>query len=247
MQTQVQSLSPSVLKRGSRLLIACGALLGFAGCQTSPSGHPPPAGQVPVAAPAPGIPAGAHEYKVAAEESLLQILVYRGGAMARLGHNHVIASHHLGGSVYLTDDPLATRFDISFPVGELTVDEPALREAAGPDFPPSVPQSARDGTRTNMLSAALLDGANYPTIRLRATDIRASGDNYDAGIEVTFKGETRVLRVPVSVKREPGRVVASGEFPLTQSELGLKPFSVAMGALVVLDQMHVQFEVSARQ
>jgi polyisoprenoid-binding protein YceI len=194
-----------------------------------------------------GVPAGSREYRVVAEESLLQIFVYRGGAMARLGHNHVIASHQLSGSVYVTDDPLATRFDLSIPVNELTVDEPALREAAGPDFPPAVPQSARDGTRTNLLSPALLDGANYPAIRLRATDVKAAGDAFDAGVEVTFKGETRVLRVPVSVRRTPDAVVASGEFPLTQSELGLKPFSVAMGALVVLDEMRIRFEVSARQ
>jgi polyisoprenoid-binding protein YceI len=184
---------------------------------------------------------------VVADASLLQILVHRGGAMARLGHNHVIASHQLAGSVYLTDDPLATRFDISFPVNELTVDEPALRAAAGADFPPSVPQSARDGTRANMLSPALLDGANYPAIRLRATDLRASGDRYDAGVEVTFKGETRVLRVPISMQREAGSIHASGEFPLTQSELGLKPFSIAMGALVVLDEMQIRFEVTARE
>jgi hypothetical protein len=194
-----------------------------------------------------GIPPGAHEYKVVADESLLQIFVHRGGAMARLGHNHVIASHQLAGSVYVTEDPLATRFDISFPVNELTVDEPALRAAAGADFPPGVPQSARDGTHANMLSPALLDGANYPSIRLRATDVRAAGEGFDAGVELTFKGEVRVLRVPVSVRRESGLLVASGEFPLTQSELGLKPFSIAMGALVVLDEMQIHFKVTARQ
>jgi hypothetical protein len=167
--------------------------------------------------------------------------------MARLGHNHVIASHQLSGVVYLTDDPLATRFDLQLPVNEFTVDEPALREAAGADFPPGVPQSARDGTRANLLSAALLDGLNYPTIRLRATDIRAAGEDFDAGVEVSFKGVTQVLRVPVSVEREAGAIVARGEFPLTQSQFGLKPFSVAMGTLVVLDEMRVRFEVTARE
>ena len=241
-------MSTSRLMRGSRVFVVCCALLGLASCQTSP---PTPRGtetSLPVPQPAAaGVPAGAREYRVVAEESLLQILVYRGGAMARLGHNHVIASHQLTGSVYVTDDPLATRFDISIPVNELTVDEPALREAAGPDFPPAVPQSARDGTRVNLLSPALLDGANYPTIRLRATDIRAAGEAYDAGVEVTFKGETRTLRVPVGVRRAPGAVIASGEFPLTQSELGLKPYSAALGALLVLDEMHIRFEVSARE
>lgn len=246
MQTQAHIMSTPGLARGSRWFVVCCALLGLAACQTSPPAAPQPGPPAPQPE-AGGVPAGARTYQVVPEESLLQILVYRGGAMARLGHNHVIASHQLTGSVYVTDDPLATRFDISFPVNELSVDEPALREVAGPDFPPAVPQSARDGTRTNLLSPALLDGANYPAIRLRATDVRAAGEAFDAGVEVTFKGETRTLRVPVSLRREPGVVVASGEFPLTQSELGLKPFSVAMGALVVLDEMHIRFEVSARE
>jgi hypothetical protein len=41
--------------------------------------------------------------------------------------------------------------------------------------------------------------------------------------------------------------VASGEFALRQSEFGLKPFSVAMGSLVVLDEMRIRFEVTARE
>jgi polyisoprenoid-binding protein YceI len=167
--------------------------------------------------------------------------------MARLGHNHVIASHQLTGPVYITDDPFGTRFDIGFPVSELTVDEPALRAAAGPDFSASVPESAREGTRNNLLSEALLDAARFPSVRLRATDVRAAGEAYDVGVEVTLKGNTHQLRVPVTVRRQDGAILASGEFPLKQSELGLKPFTVALGALVVVDDMRVRFDLVARQ
>jgi len=173
-------------------------------------------------------------------------MVFRGGAAARLGHNHLIASRQLGGQVYLTDDPFGTRFDISFPVNELSVDDPGLRAAAGPEFAPDVPENARAGTRGNLLSAALLDGAQYPMVRLRATDVRAAGETYDVGVEVTLKGSTYALRVPVTVKRQDGAIVASGEFPLKQTQLGLKPFTAALGALVVLDDMRVHFDVTAR-
>jgi polyisoprenoid-binding protein YceI len=202
---------------------------------------PPPAAQISA------IPPGAKAYSVVPEESLLQILVYRGGAMARLGHNHVIASHRLTGAVYVLDDPTQMRFDVSFPVNELTVDEPAMREMAGSDFPPNVPQTARDGTRTNLLSEALLDGANYPEIRLRATEVVAAGESYDVGVEIRIKDQVRIVRVPVTLERKEGALKASGEFPLKQSELGFKPFSVAMGTLVVIDEMRVHFEVSARE
>jgi polyisoprenoid-binding protein YceI len=193
------------------------------------------------------IPANSTEYKVVSGESLLQILVYRGGAMARLGHNHVIASNRLEGSAYVTDDPVQTRFDVHFPVNELTVDEPEQREKAGADFPPGVPESARIGTRNNLLSEALLDGANHPEIRLRAIDVVRAGEGYDIGVEITIKDLVRVVRVPTKVVRSDGALTATGEFPLKQSELGLKPFSVAMGTLVVLDDMKVRFELTARQ
>jgi polyisoprenoid-binding protein YceI len=238
------SRSPAGL--GSRLVVASVTLLGLAACQT----RPPVAATPPLAQavlPTPEIPAGAHEYKVSAEQSLLQILVYRGGAMARLGHNHVIASHHLAGSVYVTSDLAQSRFDISIPVNDLTIDEPAMREQAGADFPPGVPQSARDGTRSNMLSEALLDGARFPVIRLRATEVVAAGDVFDVDVEITIKDQVHHVRVPMQVRRADGAITASGEFPLRQSELGLKPFSAAMGALLVVDEMRVRFDVSARE
>jgi hypothetical protein len=191
------------------------------------------------------IPAGSNEYRVSGQDSGLQVLVYRGGPMAKLGHNHVIASHHLQGAVYVTADPLRTRFDLSFPVGELTVDEPAMREQAGADFANAVPQNARDGTRNNLLSPALLDAANYPSVRLRALDVREAGENYDVGVEISIKDQVLTVRVPVTLRREEGRLLASGEFPLQQSALGLKPFTAAMGALAVLDEMTVRFQVVA--
>jgi polyisoprenoid-binding protein YceI len=225
-------------------LVAPAALLLLSGCQTAA----PPAAAPPAVAVEPGAPApGSKRYAVQAGESLLQVFVYRGGTMARMGHNHVIASHHLAGSVFATDDPLETRFDVSFPVAELTVDEAALRANAGADFAASVPQSARDGTRRNLLSPALLDAAAYPTIRLRAVDVKPAGAGFDVGVQLTVKDQLRVVRVPVTVTRMPGRMVARGEFPLRQSDLGLAPFSVMMGALVVVDEMRVQFELHAHE
>jgi hypothetical protein len=245
MGTQAHIMSTLQSAQGSRWLLVCLVSWGLASCQTSPPPQVPRHETAPV--PAAGVPAGAREYPVVPAESLLQIFVLRGGAMARLGHNHVIASHHLSGPVYVTDDPFGTRFDISFPVAELTVDEPGLRAVAGPDYSATVPDNAREGTRRNLLSEPLLDAEHFPSVRLRATDVRAAGEIYDVGVEVTLKGSTYALRVPVTVKRQDGAILASGEFPLKQTQLGLKPFTAAMGALVVLDDMRVRFDVVARQ
>jgi hypothetical protein len=245
MGTQAHLMSTLQSAPGSRWLLVCLVSWGLASCQTRPPPRVPVHGGVPSTVEG-AVPAGAREYQVVPAESLLQIFVFRGGAMARLGHNHVIASHQLTGPVYLTDDPFGTRFDISFPVGELTVDEPALRAAAGAEFAPGVPENAREGTRRNLLSDGLLDAERFPSVRLRATDVRAAGETYDVGVEVTLKGATYALRVPVAVQRQEGAIVASGEFPLKQTQLGLEPFTVAMGALLVLDDMRVRFDLVAR-
>jgi hypothetical protein len=227
-------------------LLALALLWGLLGCDTIPrkgeTAPTPPAAATPEFR----IPAGARELAVVPGESLLQVFVYRGGAMAKLGHNHVVASRSLSGAVWLTDDPLRTRFDITMPVDTLAIDDPALREQAGPDFPPNVPQNARDGTRKNLMSASLLDGAHHPAIRLRALEVVAAGEGYEVLVEVLLKGRAHLVRAPVALTRDGPTLRARGEFGLKQSELGLTPFAVAMGTLVVLDDMKVKFDVAAR-
>src|SRR5205807_981076 len=89
------------------------------------------------------------------------------------GHNHVIASHSLSGTVYVPGDLMRASFEIHVPVAELSVDEVALREREGSaDFPPEVPEAARQGTRRNMLGAALLDGERHHEIVLGALQVQ---------------------------------------------------------------------------
>src|SRR5579862_4189603 len=85
-----------------------------------------------------------HPYDVVPGDSLLTILAFRGGALAKAGHNHVIASHDVSGTFYVPDDVLRSTFELHVPVAQLTIDEPALRAKEGPDFPTDVPDSAKE-------------------------------------------------------------------------------------------------------
>ena len=42
-----------------------------------------------------------------------------------------------------------------------------------------------------------------------------------------------------------GRLSATGEFDVLQSDFGIKPFTAALGALTVQDRLHVKFSVVA--
>jgi hypothetical protein len=222
--------------------------LVLSGCPLRP--HVPTAPpQVAAETPAPheGVP-----YDIVADESLLTIRVYRGGTLASAGHNHLIALHALTGTVYVPADIMRTSFEAHIPVAAFTVDEAELRaQEHSPDFPPDVPDAAREGTRRNMLGEALLDGEHSPQIVLRAVRLTGSEAGGEARavlarVQTTVRGEVRTISVPVRYQFALGALIASGEAPLRQSELGLTPFSALLGALQVQDEMRVRFRIVAR-
>jgi hypothetical protein len=208
----------------------------------------PPVATAETAAPHEGIP-----YDIVADESRLTIRVYRGGTLASAGHNHLIAAHDLSGTIYVPADVMRTSFEAHVPVAAFTVDEPALRaEEHSPDFPPDVPDAAREGTRRNMLGEALLDSGRNPQIVLRAVRFEAGGEAGGearavlARVQIAVRGELHTISVPVRYLLTAGAVIASGEAPLRQSDIGLTPFSALLGALQVQDEMRVRFRIVAR-
>jgi polyisoprenoid-binding protein YceI len=229
-------------------------LISLAGCPTRPRGpEAPPATAVGAPPPAQGALPPRHEgrpYDVEPRESLLTILAFRGGALAKVGHNHVIASHDISGTIYVPDDQSRSTFEVRVPVGQLTIDEPDLRAKEGPDFPTDVPDSAKEGTRRNMLSEALLNGAQYPDITLVSQHIgpsAAAGSPVQAEVQVTIRGQAHILSVPVTYNFEDSRLIVSGELPIRQTDLGLTPFSAMLGALQVQDELRVRFRIVALQ
>jgi hypothetical protein len=231
-----------------KLLLGALTLLTLAGC---PRPTKPPAAPPPTASPGTRAHVGA-PYDIVAEQSLLTIQVFRGGALANMGHNHVIACHALRGTFYVPDRALDASFEVHVPVDSFTVDERALREQlASPDFPPDVPDSAKEGTRHNMLGEALLDSAQYPEIVLEALAMQTPAGltrppQAEAQVRATVRGAAHQLAVHVTYQLDNGVLSLDGDMPLRQSELGLTPFSAMLGALQVQDEMQVHFHIVAR-
>lgn len=234
-------------------LIVCGAILGIAGltgCVTRQVAPPVP-GRPPVARLLPS-PLVGRAFDVIPARSRLIVLVYRAGPLAELGHNHVIACRCLTGAVYLPHDALHAGFDLRIAVRQFTVDDPAVRAAEqSTDFPPDVPQSAREGTRHNMLSTALLNAAKFSEITLRSAGLRPSPDgkrnDIVAQVLVRTAGEQRSVAVPLHYDVRTDEIVVTGEFPLKQTDLGLTPFSALGGSLRVRNGMKVRLRLIARQ
>ena len=176
-------------------------------------------------------------YAIDAAQSLITVTVRRGGALARFGHDHVIASRSVTGFVA----PDAGRADFHFRLDQMTVDEPALRTEAGLDTQPSA--DAIEGTRTNMLTR-VLEAERYPVVQLHAERVR--GNDKLLRLTVTLHGVARTLDVPVTIEQSKTSVTASGALRLLQSEFGITPMSVMGGAMVVQDPMELRFTIVAR-
>jgi hypothetical protein len=216
-------------------------LLSLGACAAPPVSPPPPA----PAAPAPA--AGPSEaWNVV--ESQLEVRVYRDGAMAQLGHNHLITSNGLTGRIDLREPRTASGFRLELPIESLAVDDPAARTAAGGDFAASVPAKDREGTRRNLLGGEVLDAARQPVIVLSADAISGGPVNYSARVRVGLRGEERLIDVPLTLEQaDGGRLLVHASLRLRHADLGLVPFTVAMGALRVRDDFEIDCRLEARR
>jgi hypothetical protein len=237
-----------------RILLPLAVCLLAAGCVAGTRTPPPVA--APSAPPVPPPPVstsrpadieGATLYRVNPAASQVDILVYRGGTFARLGHNHVMTAKRVSGRVWLHSQLDKSGLELAFPVAELIVDDAEARRAAGPEFPPDIPQADKDGTRKNMLRTEVLDGEHFPQISLQSVRISGSQESPQITTRITIKDATRDIEVPAQVRVEGSRLTATGEFDIQQTNFGMKPFSVAMGAIAVKDQLRIKFALMAQR
>ena len=177
-------------------------------------------------------------FRVDAAQSLLVIEVRRGGSLARIGHDHVVASHDVAGYV-VSDEGLS---DLYVPLERLVVDEPELRAETGFEMQPS--EADIEGTRGNMLEK-VLDVEQYPFALVRVAGMSSGVSPLD--VAITLHGVTRELKVPAQIESGAREVGVSGRFELNQTDFGITPFSILGGAIQVLDRLELRFRIRARQ
>ena len=179
--------------------------------------------------------------------SRLEVRVYRDGPMLQLGHNHVITSDAIDGVIELREPRPQSGFTLELPLASLVVDDPAARAAAGTEFASPVPEKDRAGTVRNMLGPAVLDAARQAVLHLTADGISGGPVEYVARVRVGLRGEERVIDVPLALSFEGDRLRIHASMRLHHADLGLVPFSVALGALRVRDDIEVDCRLEARR
>jgi YceI-like domain len=216
----------------------------IAGCAAPPPRPTGPADQVPADFPAQrylaAISRGGVVFRIDPAQSVAVIEVRRAGSLARLGHDHVIASHDLRGYAA----PNEGRADLYVPLDRLVVDEPELRAEAGFDTVPS--ESDIAGTRRNMLTR-VLDVDRYPFALVAVSGVVPGTSDPVASVALTLNGTTRTMRVPLQIRSGSGDIAVSGHVALKQTDFGIVPLSILGGAIQVEDEVKLHFEIRAHQ
>jgi hypothetical protein len=184
------------------------------------------------------------DYEIDSGRSELRLLVYRAGPLARLGHNHVMVNRAVTGHAQIGADIASTSFSLSVPVSEFTVDDAQSRSEEGEDFPGEIPEDAKQGTRHNMLSAAVLNGAQFPDIAVSSVALSGGLQAATAEVDIGAAGHSSRISVPLSLQGDAQHLVAMGSLEVRQTALGLAPYSLMGGALQVQDAMRLKFKIT---
>jgi polyisoprenoid-binding protein YceI len=185
-------------------------------------------------------------YRIDSQSSEIRLLVYRDGVLSTFGHNHVVSLKDFTGTIHLRPKLAQSRVELEIRVDRLVVDDAAIRRQEGPDFANEPSNDDITATRTNMLSDALLNARQFPTIKVTGTSGPVDAKNSAMlDLAVQLAGQEIKLTLPATLKLEGNHLEASGTVALSHKQLGLKPFSALLGSLRVAEQMKLKYRIRA--
>lgn len=182
-------------------------------------------------------------YQIDSANSIVRIKVLRGGAMAKFGHDHIVASRDVQGYLLLGDDN-SCRADFYASLNQFIVDDPVLRSQAKLLTTPSEKDIA--GTKTNMLIS--LDAEEFPFVQLQSLDCAGVMAGQQIATNIGLHGifQTQDLEIAVT-QPEINSWLLSGSFAILQTDFGIEPFSVFNGLLKVEDRLEISYQIVARK
>jgi polyisoprenoid-binding protein YceI len=179
------------------------------------------------------VPAAAKTYTLDPKKGMLFVIVKNdpSSLLSGLAHDHAIGATGWTGSVtWPSDGTSACAIDISVPVSGLEVDLPGYREKAGLDGQEvSVEDKAK--IKENFSGGRQLDAKNYPNITFKGTSCKGAGTAFMVEGDMTLRGVTKKVIVPMTIKTDGTTFSASGKFTLRGSDYGMSPFSAVGGTL----------------
>lgn len=183
------------------------------------------------------------ELPIDREASWFVAVTERAGILGFLGHRHaVLATEWTAELRYDGQDPSAASVRVALPTAAVRIDTERARDLAGLDRGPDA-ETVED-LQAKVLGPENLAADRHPELRFVSTGVERTGlRELTVAGELTIRGETRAVTVPVEVEAlRDGRVRFTGTFTIEQTAFGIEPESVA-GVVNVADPVEVRFRL----
>lgn len=163
-----------------------------------------------------------------------------------LGHQHAVEARLLPSRLRVGAEKDAG--ELVFDMKSFDADTDAARKRLG--LSGSTDAATRKAVNDNLHSAAVLDVARYPTATFEVLSAKATGEKNASGLPTyrlegnfTLHGVTRPQSINVQVDQVRGWLRVRGAFAILQTSFGIKPFSKALGAVGVADELKIYGEL----
>ena len=159
--------------------------------------------------------------------SSITIRVGRTGVFSFAGDNHLVRAPLASGSV----NEAGKHIEFKVQSKSLRVEDPGTAA------------DKKAQIQERMLGPDVLDSEHFPVIQFRSTSISGAPADLRVAGDLTLRGQTRPIEAKV---QEIAKGHWRGAATLKQSAFGIKPISIAGGAVKVKDELKFEFEILAK-
>ncbi|MDT5267945.1 MAG: hypothetical protein QOH49_131 [Acidobacteriota bacterium] len=179
-------------------------------------------------------------YRLDAARSKFMIRAFAGGVLRFKGHDHFVQARDFTGEARLSPGSISP--------ASLTLSVRAASLAETRDVFTPQQKKIIDGE----LRDIVLEPDKYPEITFRSTDVSVEprgGDLFGLklGGDLTLRGVTRHVVIPVEVTLRGGELRARGEFDIKRGDFKVPATSAFHGTVRVRDRLKVSFDIVARR
>ncbi len=158
-----------------------------------------------------------------------------------LGHQHAVEGRIQQGGFHIQPGR-SPQGDLVFDLTSFRADTEQARRWVG--LPGKTDPETQKKVTDNMLGPQVLDVRRFPTARFQITAVQSRQDNKGQPYLViqgrfTLHGVTRPVAVAARVKEFAHGVRIVGQLTIRQTQFGIKPYSVALGAVGVADPLTI--------
>jgi polyisoprenoid-binding protein YceI len=164
-------------------------------------------------------------------DGTLTLLTGVTGAAARMGHRLTIVADSWRIDVEEADGQPVS--------GSLIVDLDSLRVVSGEGGVTPLSGPEKVIVRSNALKT--LNAKKFPTVEFRAEEFTATESGYRLRGPLSLHGRTQPIEVDVDVADVDGTLELGARVEVSHKAFGIKPYSMAMGAMKVADLVTVEF------